>query len=87
MLSGYGLILGRVVSSGRRGARRRAISMLVRFPYSRSREACLEFVAAFGRPGGLGQLIRLPTHTHVLTVAPTGAGKGVSYVVPDPSDL
>lgn len=82
MLSGYGLILGRVLSSGRRGARRRAINVLVRFPYSRSREACLEFVAAFGRPGGAGQLIRLPTHTHVLTVAPTGAGKGVSYVVP-----
>ena len=60
MLSGYGLILGRVLSSGRRGGRRRAISTLIRFPYSRSREACLEFVAAFGGPGGLGRLVRLP---------------------------
>ncbi len=55
---------------------------MIRLPYSKSREACLEFVAAFGRPDGLGRLVRLPRCTHLLTVAPTGSGKGVSYVVP-----
>ena len=82
MLSSYGLILGRLPSSRRRGGRSRAIQALMLLPYSKSREACLEFVAAFGRPNGLGRLVRLPRHTHLLTVAPTGSGKGVSYVVP-----
>ena len=82
MLSSYGLILGRLPSSRRRGGRSRAIQALMLLPYSKSREACLEFVAAFGRPDGLGRLVRLPRYTHLLTVAPTGSGKGVSYVVP-----
>ncbi len=45
-----------------------------------SRRACEDFFAAFSR--GNTAVARLPDAVHVAVFAPTGAGKGVSCVVP-----
>ncbi len=52
-------------------------------------EADLLKAGMFGRKGLIlgrtrrrGRLIRLPKYTHLSVFAPTGAGKGVSYVIP-----
>ena len=83
MFSGFGLLIGWTYSTGRRGSWTRSVNRLFLLPWSKSREACLEFAALYGRVGtGAGRLVRLPSYTHVLLVGGTGSGKGVSVIIP-----
>ena len=83
MLSGYGLLIGRTYRTGRRGSWGRSVNRLFLLPWSKLREACLEFASLYGPAGaGVGRLVRLPLYTHVLLVGGTGSGKGVSVIIP-----
>lgn len=76
-----GLILGR--AQPERLGIVRAFVRLYTAPLSESALVCMQFRAALvgGTVGGT-PLIRLPTFTHLMTVAPPGAGKGVGQVIP-----
>lgn len=76
-----GLILGR--AQPERLGIIRAFVRLYTAPLSESALVCMQFRAALvgGTVGGT-PLIRLPRFTHLMTVAPPGAGKGVGQVIP-----
>ncbi len=74
-----GLILGRLV-----GGRALTFFERVRVLLSRripARDACEQFLGPAKRKDG-GPLVRLPNAVHTAVFAPTGVGKGVSFVVP-----
>lgn len=72
-----GLILGRVTDSPQRAGP--AIKAL--FDRRLDDEtACKEFLAMFRQPEQ--KLVRLPNAVHTAVFAPTGVGKGVSFVIP-----
>lgn len=75
MLDGSGLILGHING---RASKLRAVRALLslRLP---ARAACHRFLMAFRRKP---PLVRLTEAVHISVFAPTGAGKGVSCVVP-----
>jgi type IV secretion system protein VirD4 len=74
-----GLILGRLPDDGSSSVSR-AVGPLFR-PDVPARAACDAFFGGEGRRRG-GPLVRLPQAVHTMVVAPTGVGKGVSFVVP-----
>ena len=74
-----GLILGRVQPG--RPARWRSTRTLFS-PFIRSKVAVLLFLTAFGFRRREPQQVRLPQAIHTAVFAPTGAGKGVSLVIP-----
>ncbi len=77
MLEGDGLIVGHIEGRlSRFSGLRELIS-----PRTTSRAACLKFLGAFQRRPPK-QLVRLTQAVHTAVFAPTGAGKGVSCVVP-----
>ncbi len=75
LFEGSGLILGHI---GGRASKPRAVRALLslRLP---AREACRRFLSAFGRGR---PTVRLSNAVHTAVFAPTGAGKGVSCVIP-----
>ncbi|HWT83457.1 MAG TPA: type IV secretory system conjugative DNA transfer family protein, partial [Candidatus Methylomirabilis sp.] len=77
MLNGKGLILGRTAEKPRL-----LPSTLGLFsPRVGSSIACRQFLTAIqGRK--VNELVRLPNAIHSAVFAPTGAGKGVSFVIP-----
>jgi type IV secretion system protein VirD4 len=77
MLEGDGLIVGHI--AGR--VTRRAGVKAILDPKLSSRDACRKFLMAFRRKQPK-QLVRLTQAVHTAVFAPTGAGKGVSCVVP-----
>ena len=83
MLTNGGLPLGRAYPE-RRARLWKALVDLVSAPLSRSREVCYQMLAALAgriwepRP----PILYLNKFTHVLAVAPSGAGKNVSLVFP-----
>lgn len=81
LLGEQGLILGR--ARPERVGLVRAFVRIYTAPLAESRLVCTELRAAFvgGTVGGT-PLIRLPKFTHLMTVAPPGAGKGVGQVIP-----
>jgi type IV secretion system protein VirD4 len=78
LFAGEGIPLGRMLSggSGKWGALETLADKHVG-----AEEACRIVAQAWGE-GGAGQLVRLPVFTHLICLAPTGSGKGVSYVIP-----
>jgi len=81
MLTGRkGLILGRVPSEGT------PLGQAVKALLSRrlsAADACREFWGSLSRrQRKQGRLVRLPHAVHTMVVAPTGVGKGVSFVIP-----
>lgn len=76
-----GLILGR--AQPERLGILRAFVRIYTAPLSESALVCMQFRAALvgGTVGGT-PLVRLPEFTHLMTVAPPGAGKGVGQVIP-----
>lgn len=77
-MRGEGLLLGRTTQG--KPSLNRGLEALFRLPWSQSEIACKRFMAVFGKPPG--DLLRLSRYQNVLCIAPTGAGKGVSYVIP-----
>jgi type IV secretion system protein VirD4 len=77
-----GLILGRMQPMGERLSKRAAVWTLLTAPLRHSAVACHRFVFAyFGERWVHGPLVRLTTFMHLAMFAPTGRGKGVSYLV------
>ena len=77
MLGGKGLILGRAADS-RSGA---MVATKALFdPRVDSRLACEQFLAIFRKPAE--PLVTLSNAVHTAVFAPTGVGKGVSFVIP-----
>ncbi|HVX10251.1 MAG TPA: type IV secretory system conjugative DNA transfer family protein [Pirellulales bacterium] len=72
-----GLILGRVTDSPQRAGP--AIKALFDRQID-DETACKEFLAMFRQPEQ--KLVRLPNAVHTAVFAPTGVGKGVSFVIP-----
>ncbi len=81
MLDGKGLPLGRrPAPEGRDLFWQAALGLLTRPPVESAGCCAAMLHALTGRPHGAGEMIRLARYTHTLFVAPTGAGKFVSYV-------
>jgi type IV secretion system protein VirD4 len=80
MLGEAGLILGGAGLSGR-PSRWEAIRCLIS-PKVRAKTATLMMLAAFWR-GFDRRFIRVKDYVHLLTVAPAGAGKSVSVIIPN----
>ena len=80
--SGRGLVLGRMLSTSKRSLRK-AVGQLFN-PLVTSAIACAEFLEPGRRTGKMktGELVWLSGAVHTSVFAPTGAGKGVSLVIP-----
>jgi type IV secretion system protein VirD4 len=75
-----GLMLGRIPPEGK--PLDQAVKALLN-PRLGAREACSEFWGSLNhRERKQGRLVRLPQAVHTMVVAPTGVGKGVSFVIP-----
>lgn len=80
LLADSGPILGRTTFLSR-PSRGQAARLLFR-PFVPSLLACRMFFAAFKSQRGNDMLLRPSRYVHLATFAPTGAGKGVSVIIP-----
>jgi type IV secretion system protein VirD4 len=81
-LKGHGLLLGRALPE--RPPLLRSLVDLFRAPWAESESVVRHFAAAVLGPFCSGRpLVHVPRHVHLLTVAPAGAGKGVSLILPN----
>lgn len=83
LLGGDGLILGRAAyTAGPTFGQ--AIRSLLTLPLSQSAAAAELFLGVFrGKGWGRGSIIRVRDYVHLMTCAMTGAGKGVSVLIPN----
>src|SRR5258708_1104437 len=75
--TGDGLIIGTIKDTGSRWAAAKALFN----PFKRSGTVCRDFLAVF-RLWRRKRLVRLTKAVHTAIFAPTGVGKGVSFVIP-----